>query len=698
MNRTLLQTVVRHAEALAAPTPTAPDAELLTAFVGSQDAEAFAELVRRHGPMVWAVCRHTLTDPDDADDAFQATFLALVRSARSIRTGAAVGGWLHGVAVRVCTKLRRSEARRRQREHKAACPEADRPIPDSTWDGLLSAVHEEVQNLPEAERTAFVLCDLEGVRQPDAAERLGWKLGTLSGRLTKARQRLLERLTSRGLTPALVAGGLGIGATSHAAVPDDLVHNVVVLSKAGGAVPQAILKLVTGVVPMSRTKLFVAAAVAAGGLSLGFGGALLNSADAQTPDVVKEVNQLLGSGSADGGGQGEKGRPGQGAAGLPPGGAQPPRGSGGGPPAGQGFPGGAGAPSGGGSGGPPPGMSMPGGPPMGGMGGAGGMMMGGGMAPSGPPRPQWDYLFADRPNSADDFKKVLRTQGEGGWEYVGTGPGEILVFKRTKTVPFSGGMGMTFGQGTGGPAMGGGEGGGTRGFGGGNRGGGGSDFGGGGLFGGGRGGSGGSGSTNTPAGSGDTGSTFEPIPLKKVKAEDFINPLGKLFPAVQLRVERASNTLTILKASPKEAAGIRMLMEGLEKHPNPSVATLETLAGSLGGTAAPPGSPTSGSGLFGGGGMGPMGGFPAAGGPPRGGMTPAGGGVGARKELVTLTLDRADAKTVENLVSQMLSGRDFRLNAVPGSNALLLHADADTIKFAQQVVEALDKASTPKKK
>src|SRR5687768_6706877 len=111
MNRTLLQTVVRQAEALAAPPARAADAELVAAFAGSKDADAFAELVRRHGPMVWAACRHMLGDPADADDAFQATFLALIRSAHRIRAGAAVGGWLHGVAVRVCTMARRAEGR-----------------------------------------------------------------------------------------------------------------------------------------------------------------------------------------------------------------------------------------------------------------------------------------------------------------------------------------------------------------------------------------------------------------------------------------------------------------------------------------------------------------------------------------------------------------------------------------------------------
>src|SRR5947208_6711758 len=232
MSRTLLQRVARQLGGLTPGPARAADAELVRALAADRKAgrpgdAPFAELVRRHGPMVWAVCRQSLPDAADAEDAFQAAFLALVRSAGAVRDPAAVGGWLHGVAVRVARQARRAAARRTQRERKAARPEPDRPVPDAAWDALLAAVHEEVDRLPGPLRTAFVLCDLQGVRQPDAAERLGWKPGTLTGRLARARRVLLDRLTGRGVAPAGAAGGVGVGAAAAAAAaPPGLIDRV----------------------------------------------------------------------------------------------------------------------------------------------------------------------------------------------------------------------------------------------------------------------------------------------------------------------------------------------------------------------------------------------------------------------------------------------------------------------------------------
>jgi RNA polymerase sigma factor (sigma-70 family) len=240
MNRSLLNLVLRRAEAFV---PADSDADLVRRFAIQRDEAAFAELVRRHGPMVWAVCRHLATDDADAEDAFQATFLALVRSARSIRERGAVAAWLHGVAVRAATKLKRGEARRRQREERSARPESDRSLPQSTWDALLAAVHEEVQKLPAPLRAAFVLCELEGVRQPEAAARLGWKPGTLTGRLTRARQLLLERLSQRGLAPAIAGGTVGLSITTASASPPQPLIDTALSLPAGGAVSPAVQNL-----------------------------------------------------------------------------------------------------------------------------------------------------------------------------------------------------------------------------------------------------------------------------------------------------------------------------------------------------------------------------------------------------------------------------------------------------------------------
>src|SRR5437762_599798 len=157
MTQTFLDCVLRGAEALAARdgVGTLADPDLLRRFAAERDQAAFAVLVRRHGPLVWGVCRNLLPSDADAEDAFQATFLALVRSAGTIRQTEALGGWLHGVAYRVAMKARRTAARRKKREIIAAVAEPDTPIPDAAWDDLQVAVHEEVCRLPEKLRLPF---------------------------------------------------------------------------------------------------------------------------------------------------------------------------------------------------------------------------------------------------------------------------------------------------------------------------------------------------------------------------------------------------------------------------------------------------------------------------------------------------------------------------------------------------------------
>ncbi|MBN9521466.1 sigma-70 family RNA polymerase sigma factor [bacterium] len=551
MSPSTLALILRQAEQLSGAPEAAPDGDLVRRFVATRDEPAFAELLRRHGPMVWAACRQLLPAHADAEDAFQATFLALTRSARSIRRGDAVGGWLHGVAVRAATKLRRAAVRRRQREERVAGGEADRSLPEATWDALLAAVHEEVRRLPDPLRTAFVLCDLEGVPQPDAAVRLGWKAGTLTGRLCRARQLLLDRLTGRGLAPAAAVGAIGLGVTATAGpVPVGLVGRMVSLSR-GADAPPVVLELVREVTPMalSWTKRTLAAALVAGGL----GATLFPIA------------------------HGQQGGSGSGSAGGPPGAGAGPAGPGRLPGGGDGQPGSP--PRAGGSG---TGAS---GAPGSATGGSGFITWGStGMAAA---RPGWEYKYVQQPRDVTQFKRTLSDLGAAGWEYCDhlemgkSGAGEVndlLVFKRptggsaaaggsrSLNVPMMGGGFSPFPGGAGGFGGPGGTvgtpGGPPLGFGvpGGNRPG--ASGGGGGSFGpmGGPGG-GGSGTKSGPA------SDDDPVVLraKNVRAEEIATTLRTVFDrdGVDITADDRTNSV-IVRGNARAVARVRALLTELD--------------------------------------------------------------------------------------------------------------------------------------
>ena len=178
------------------------DGQLLERFAtgrGESAERAFAALVDRHGPMVLRVARAILADPDDAHDAFQATFLVLLRRARSLWVRDSLGPWLHRVAHRTATSLRSSKARRSRLDRLAARGEVDRSGPLD--DELSRVLHEELGRLPERYRAPVVLCDLEGTTHERAARDLGWPIGTVKSRLTRARDLLRDRLRRRGFAP-----------------------------------------------------------------------------------------------------------------------------------------------------------------------------------------------------------------------------------------------------------------------------------------------------------------------------------------------------------------------------------------------------------------------------------------------------------------------------------------------------------------
>lgn len=268
-----LDRVIREAASAAADRGEGPisDADLLRRFVSHRDQTAFSVLVKRHARLVWAVCRQVTVDPSDAEDSFQAVWVVLLRKADSIRKATSLPSWLHGTAYRVSAKANRSAGRRRARETATAQPESDRPIANATWGSLLAAVHEEIARLPDALRTAFVLCDLEGVAPGAAAAQLGWKSGTLTGRLCQARQSLVNQLTRRGLAPATALAGCGVGtATSVATVPNEIMAAAATLPAATATIPFSILELAKAATEgtMTHMKLLAAGVLIAGALGL----------------------------------------------------------------------------------------------------------------------------------------------------------------------------------------------------------------------------------------------------------------------------------------------------------------------------------------------------------------------------------------------------------------------------------------------
>ena len=179
------------------------DAQLLERFALARDSAgelALRELIHRHGPMVLAVCRHVLRHSYDVDDAFQATFLVMVRRAHSIRIAESLGPWLCSVAYRTAQRARADAIRHRpgNEEQLLAAEEPPRDTDPFKVD-LRPLLHEELSRLPDRYRAPIVLCHLEGKTHEQAARLLNWPVGTLSGRLSRGRQLLRARLERRGV-------------------------------------------------------------------------------------------------------------------------------------------------------------------------------------------------------------------------------------------------------------------------------------------------------------------------------------------------------------------------------------------------------------------------------------------------------------------------------------------------------------------
>jgi RNA polymerase sigma factor (sigma-70 family) len=191
------------------------DGQLLEDYLRRREVAALAALVRRHGPMVWGVCRRVLRSRHDAEDAFQATFLVLVRKASSIVPREMVANWLYGVAHHTAMKARATATRRAERERQVAEMPEPAVAEQDPWRDLQPLLDEALSRLPDRYRVPVVLCDLEGKTRKEAAQQLGCPKGTVAGRLARARTMLARRLAQRGVV--LSGGALAAVLPQHAA-------------------------------------------------------------------------------------------------------------------------------------------------------------------------------------------------------------------------------------------------------------------------------------------------------------------------------------------------------------------------------------------------------------------------------------------------------------------------------------------------
>ncbi len=261
------------------PEPAAiGDGELLRRFIEQRDESALAALIKLHGPMVWGVCRRLLSH-HDAEDAFQATFLVLVRKASAVVPREMVGNWLYGVAHQTALHARRTVARRMAREVQVTEMPDTEAVQQDSWSDLQPLLDEELSRLPDNYRIVIVLCDLEGRTRKEVAHQLGVPEGTVAGRLTRARAMLAKRLSRRGVV--LPGGGLAAVLSHNAAsagVPNAVVSNTIGAAKllaAGqttGAISPTVAALTEGVLKamlVNKLKAVVAVVLVLGFIAMG---------------------------------------------------------------------------------------------------------------------------------------------------------------------------------------------------------------------------------------------------------------------------------------------------------------------------------------------------------------------------------------------------------------------------------------------
>jgi RNA polymerase sigma factor (sigma-70 family) len=258
------------------------DGQLLRQYFAHRDEAAFAALVRRHGPMVLAVCRRLLGHVQDAEDAFQAAFIVLARKGHRVAGQPTVGGWLHGVAYHVALTVRKRGARRKAKERQVEVMPHPLVMPEEDQSELLAVLDRELTRLPDKYRLPVVLCELEGRSRKEAARQLGLPEGTLSSRLAAARKTLARRMAANGPAVAGVSlTALFASEAGAAVVPGPLVASTV--RAAGGVVSADVVALAEGALKaMLLTKIKAAGLVLLLAASVGAVGLTYRTATAQT--------------------------------------------------------------------------------------------------------------------------------------------------------------------------------------------------------------------------------------------------------------------------------------------------------------------------------------------------------------------------------------------------------------------------------
>jgi RNA polymerase sigma-70 factor (ECF subfamily) len=259
------------------------DGQLLARFIDGREEAAFAALVRRHGPLVLGVCRRLLGNAQDAEDAFQASFLVLARKASSVVKREAVASFLYGVAYRTALRAKARAVRTRAMERQVeVMPQPEVPPAEAQdWRPLLD---QELNALPEKYRAPIVLCDLECKTRREAARQLGLVEGTLASRLATARRMLARRLVRRGLTLSGGALAVALAEGASAAVPERLARTtvqavaLVVAGQAAAVAPPAAVLMNEVLRAMLMTKLKVYVAVGVVAFLLGAGGLAFRAA------------------------------------------------------------------------------------------------------------------------------------------------------------------------------------------------------------------------------------------------------------------------------------------------------------------------------------------------------------------------------------------------------------------------------------